>query len=207
MSQHGSMVRSGLAVVGLALSGLVDAHASAALARRTPPAVRAYGYQTMMAQAADGGDPRPASGPTDAPGGKPATSPTDTSRPPSGTQATVVGFNALEGVISKSVRSKTGNEDMGRIVDVLVGANGQVRAAVIDFGGFLGVGSRKVAVDWKVLDFTDSIKSGNAKVLLSRDQVRQSPEYKPGEPVVILEDSRSSGATPPASGTVDAPTH
>jgi hypothetical protein len=42
---------------------------------------------------------------------------------------------------------------MGRIVDVVVDRTGQVRAAVIDLGGFLGVGSRKIAVDWNALSF------------------------------------------------------
>ena len=42
---------------------------------------------------------------------------------------------------------------MGRIVDVIVDRTGTVRAAVIDFGGFLGVGSRKIVVDWSALHF------------------------------------------------------
>ena len=42
---------------------------------------------------------------------------------------------------------------MGRIVDVIVDRAGTVRAAVIDFGGFLGVGSRKIVVDWSALHF------------------------------------------------------
>ena len=125
-----------------------------------------------------------------------AAAPAEGDHKPSATEAIVVGLNTLEGVISKSVRSASGNEDMGRIVDILVDGAGQTRAAVIDFGGFLGVGSRKVAVDWKALDFTDSIKSGNVKVSLTRDQVRQSPEFKVGEPVVVLEGSKPS---PPAT--------
>ena len=44
-------------------------------------------------------------------------------------------------------------EDMGMVVDVLVDRNGRPRAAVIDFGGFLGVGSRKIAIDWALLQF------------------------------------------------------
>ena len=39
------------------------------------------------------------------------------------------------------------------MVDVLVKRDGQVRGAVIDFGGFLGVGSRKIVVDWSALHF------------------------------------------------------
>ena len=52
-----------------------------------------------------------------------------------------------QAILGKSVRSSAG-EDMGRLVDVLVDRDGQPRAAIIDFGGFLGVGSRKIAVDW-----------------------------------------------------------
>jgi hypothetical protein len=39
-------------------------------------------------------------------------------------------------------------KNIGRLVDVLVGDQGQPQAAVIDFGGFMGVGNRKIAVDW-----------------------------------------------------------
>lgn len=119
---------------------------------------------------------------TKAPEAKPAAQ----AKPP-GTAATVVNLKTIEGAMGKAVRSRTGNEDMGHIVDVLVDAGGDTRAAVIDFGGFLGVGSRKVAVAWKTLDFADSIQSGSVKVNLTRDQVRQAPEFKSDEPIVILE--------------------
>ena len=112
---------------------------------------------------------------------------------PPGTAATVVNMKTIEGAMGKAVRSSTGNEDMGHIVDILVDANGDTRAAVIDFGGFLGVGSRKVAVGWKTLDFADSIQSGSVKLNLTRDQVRQAPEFKADEPIVILE---GTGAVP-----------
>jgi PRC-barrel domain len=55
-------------------------------------------------------------------------------------------------VLGKEVRGPAG-EDMGRIIDVLVDQTAHVRAAVIDFGGFLGVGNRKVVVDWSALHF------------------------------------------------------
>ena len=56
------------------------------------------------------------------------------------------------GMLGRDVRSAA-DENMGRIVDVIVDRAGQVRAAVIDFGGFLGVGSRKIVVDWNALHF------------------------------------------------------
>jgi hypothetical protein len=75
---------------------------------------------------------------------------------------------------------------MGQIIDVIVKRNGQVRAAVIDFGGFLGVGSRKIAVDWGALSFPTSSVVDHVILNLTRDQVRLAPEYRPGEPVVVL---------------------
>jgi PRC-barrel domain len=113
-----------------------------------------------------------------------------------GTPATVIDNQQIEGIIGKSVRSSA-DEDMGRVIDVLVNRTGQVRGVVIDFGGFLGVGSRKVAVDWSALHFPDSRKSNNITLDLTRDQVRVAPEYRPGVPVVILR-------TPEAQPTTNA---
>ena len=102
-----------------------------------------------------------------------------------GTPATVIDDREVEGILGKSVRSTAG-EDMGKIIDVIVKRDGQVRAAVIDFGGFLGVGSRKIAVDWGALSFPPSGAVDHIVLNLTRDQVRLAPEYRPGEPVVVL---------------------
>jgi len=76
---------------------------------------------------------------------------------------------------------------MGRIVDVIVDRSGQVRAAIIDFGGFLGVGSRKIAVAWNALRFLPDAKNVERIGLeLRRDQVQGAPEYKEDKPVVVL---------------------
>jgi hypothetical protein len=42
-------------------------------------------------------------------------------------------------------------KQLGLVSDVLVDADRRPRAAVIDFGSFPGVGSRKVAIDWRLL--------------------------------------------------------
>jgi hypothetical protein len=99
--------------------------------------------------------------------------------------ATVVDKSAVQGVLGKDVKSATG-EDMGHIVDVVVDAAGAPLAAVIDFGGFLGVGSRKVAVDWNALHFTPGDNPGPVTLDLTRDQVKAAPEYAEKKPVVIL---------------------
>jgi PRC-barrel domain len=98
--------------------------------------------------------------------------------------ATVVDGEQLESVLGIEALSSTG-ENMGRIDDIIVERDGQVKAAIIDFGGFLGVGSRKIAVDWRSLHF-DPKKAGAVVVNLTKDQLRVAPVYKAGEPVVMI---------------------
>jgi hypothetical protein len=99
---------------------------------------------------------------------------------------TILNNHEVEGILGREVRSPT-DQNMGRIVDVIVDRSGQVRAAIIDFGGFLGVGSRKIAVDWNALQFPAPTASGARITLqLSPDQVKAAPEYQEGKPVVVL---------------------
>ncbi len=117
----------------------------------------------------------------------PAQSNVSTDTPPAAPPSmTVLTKHEVEGILGREVLS-TANENMGRIVDVLVDHGGQVRAAIIDFGGFLGVGSRKIAVDWSALHFPPPGQPG-AKISLelTRDQVKAAPEYQDGKPVVVL---------------------
>jgi hypothetical protein len=103
--------------------------------------------------------------------------------PPS---VTIIGARDAHGVLGRDVRSPT-DEDMGRIVDVIVDRSGSVRAAVIDFGGFLGVGSRKIVVDWNALHFGQvANKSDSITLELTKDQVTAAPEYKEDTPIVVL---------------------
>jgi hypothetical protein len=105
-------------------------------------------------------------------------------------------------ILGKSVRSSA-DEDMGRIVDIIVSRDGQVHAAIIDFGGFLGIGTRKIAVDWRALNFAPAGKPGSITLDLTRNQVRLAPEYKRGEPVVVVGAAGAERAMP--SSEVAAP--
>ena len=99
---------------------------------------------------------------------------------------TVLGSKQAEGILGKEVRSSA-DENMGRIVDIIVDRSGQVRAAVIDFGGFLGVGSRKIAVDWSALHFGQvTNKKESITLELTLEQVKAAPEYKEDTPIVVL---------------------
>jgi hypothetical protein len=112
-----------------------------------------------------------------------ATPPKEAAPPPS---VTIIGARDAHGVLGRDVRSPA-DEGMGRIVDVIVDRSGQVRAAVIDFGGFLGVGSRKIVVDWNALHFGRIANKGDSITLeLTKDQVTAAPEYKEDTPIVVL---------------------
>ncbi len=70
------------------------------------------------------------------------------------------------------------DEDIGAIGDVLLSEDGQVEAAIIDFGGFLGIGTKPVAVSFEDLEFLRD--EGDNLVLrtsLTEEQLDAAPEY------------------------------
>jgi hypothetical protein len=126
---------------------------------------------------------RAADDPGSAPANKAAPQAKEPAPPPS---VTVIGARDAHGILGREVRSAA-NEDMGRIVDVIVDREGTVRAAVIDFGGFLGVGSRKIVVDWNALHFGSvANKSDSITLELTKEQVTAAPEYKEDTPLIVL---------------------
>jgi PRC-barrel domain len=88
-------------------------------------------------------------------------------------------------ILGKEVRGSSG-EKMGLIVDVLFDRAGQPRAAIIDFGGFLGVGTRKIAIDWRTLRFETAGQKETIVAALGRDQIRAAPEYKGSHEIVAI---------------------
>jgi PRC-barrel domain len=85
--------------------------------------------------------------------------------------------NSVVTVLGKKVMGPKG-EDLGRVVDVLADAAGRVRIAVIEFGGFLGVGNRRIAVDWSLLRFDPNDQSKPLTLSVSRKRLQSAPEYK-----------------------------
>jgi len=80
-------------------------------------------------------------------------------------------------ILGKPVHDPRG-DDLGRVVDVLADSSGRVRIAVIDFGGFLGVGDRRIAVDWPLLHFSPGEGNQSLVLSVSRERLKTVPEYK-----------------------------
>ena len=169
------------AVVAITLVGAADVHSDgsglAEQARRSAQPRQLAQAPGLPPMAQPGAESPPSMAPAPPAGAPPNPSP--------GTPAMVLDDQEVSTILGKSVRSSAG-EDMGRIVDIIVSRDGQVHAAIIDFGGFLGIGMRKIAVDWHALNFAPAGKPGSITLDLTRNQVRLAPEYKRGEPVVVV---------------------
>ena len=88
-------------------------------------------------------------------------------------------------VVGRHVRDPEGN-DIGRIWDVLIDARGEPYAAVVDYGGVLGIGKRKVAVAWSALKFGMNSANDDVTLALTREQMGAIPDYQyaPGDATV-----------------------
>jgi hypothetical protein len=94
-----------------------------------------------------------------------------------------------ESVLGKTLIGASG-ENVGRIVDVLADKTGQVQAVLVDYGGFLGVGSRKIAVAWSALRFGPAGNPDAVAVDLTRENLARAPEVKAGQPVIVISAQR-----------------
>lgn len=96
-------------------------------------------------------------------------------------------------------------KDIARIADILIDASGQPVAAVIDFGGFLGVGNRRIAVDWKTLHFAPADKDHPITLEMSLDQIKAAPDYKELQSAPVMTQTAAPAAAPPATAPPATP--
>ncbi len=108
---------------------------------------------------------------------------------------------AARGILGRVVLGPDGRA-VGRVVDVLVDAGSNPRAAVLDCGGFLGVGTRRIAVNWSDLAFPPVRADGQAAPItldLTSEQITAAPEYTDQDrPATVVE-------PPPAPSTLAKP--
>ncbi|HEX6000161.1 MAG TPA: PRC-barrel domain-containing protein [Hyphomicrobiaceae bacterium] len=112
-------------------------------------------------------------------GGTPKTADDSAQKPAEG-----AGKSRFLSILGREITNRNG--DSGRVIDVLVDLDGHSGAVVVEFGGFMGIGSRKVAVDWNALRFRREGDRTLLTVDISREQIRDAAEYKPNEPIAVL---------------------
>ena len=72
------------------------------------------------------------------------------------------------------------NKSIGSIDDVIIDNKGQIKAAVIGVGGFLGVGQKDVAVPFDSLHVTRKANSSSIEkitVSYTKDQLKDAPKF------------------------------
>jgi sporulation protein YlmC with PRC-barrel domain len=89
--------------------------------------------------------------------------------------ADVISSDKVEGT---SVYNISG-EKLGSIDDLMIDKlSGQVCYAVLEFGGFLGIGSDRYPIPWRVLKY--STDQGGYIVPLDKDRLNKAPKYTEG---------------------------
>ncbi len=83
-----------------------------------------------------------------------------------------------------------GGEELGRVVDVITDREGRPVAAVVDVGGFMGLGSRRVALAWRLLRWRDEERFVRLSVDVAPDVVIGAPEFRREDPSTIFDLSR-----------------
>jgi hypothetical protein len=83
------------------------------------------------------------------------------------------GFRATK-IIGSDVRNAS-NESIGKVDDIIISTDGKAPYANLSVGGFLGVGSRLIAVPY------DSLRLADQKVTLpgaTKEELKTLPEFK-----------------------------
>ena len=80
-------------------------------------------------------------------------------------------------LIGADVRN-TANEDVGEVNEVILDKDGRVAAVVLGVGGFLGMGERDVAVQFKSLRFAEKDGTPTITIDATKDALKSAPEWK-----------------------------
>jgi hypothetical protein len=91
----------------------------------------------------------------------------------SSTMCNVISSEKVEGTTVYNA----GGDKLGSIDDLMIDkVSGQVQYAVLEFGGFLGVGTDRYPIPWKVLKY--STDKGGYVVPLDKSRLDQAPKYR-----------------------------
>ena len=100
-------------------------------------------------------------------------------------------------------------DDVGEIGDLLITQEGEIKAALLDIGGFLGIGERTVAVDMNELRFLtdqDDPTSVFIAVTGTQESLENAPEFRSAEDMAVeTAATETEATTEPLVGDGTAP--
>jgi hypothetical protein len=112
---------------------------------------------------------------------------------------------SLVSLIDRTVIGKDKGE-IGHVIDVLVDAKGEPAALVVDVGGFMGMGNRRIAIAWERFALAGRKPNDALQLPLSDAQVKAAPAYSGSEDVTVVQGAiEPTPAKPPAPAPAPAP--
>ncbi len=90
------------------------------------------------------------------------------------------------------------NETIGEVEDLIIDRKGEIKAAIISVGGFLGIGERWVAVNYDSLNMQQDGANWRVMLNTTKDQMKMAPEFK-------YESSWAARRTEPGTSTGTTP--
>jgi sporulation protein YlmC with PRC-barrel domain len=141
-----------------------------------------------------------AQSPTPPAANPPAANQSSTASPSAGGAGFVSSQNTTDSRGSKLIGATvygTDNASIGEINDLMVANDGKISAAVIGVGGFLGVGSKNVAVPFEKLNLSRKPDTGaidKITVAFSKDELKNAPTFAYYEPAAKASTTTGSAA-------------
>jgi hypothetical protein len=92
---------------------------------------------------------------------------------------------------------------IGSVEDLLFDRTGSVKAVVVGVGGFLGIGSKQVALALQQFDVVPGKNGGvdQLRLSMSKEQLAAAPEFKPYEPPRSASSSEPQRPTTSGAGS------
>jgi sporulation protein YlmC with PRC-barrel domain len=94
--------------------------------------------------------------------------------PAAATQATGMDLQSVQSLIGTNVYGANGRE-AGEVENLLIDSAGRVRAAVVEWGGFLGIGERQAMVPIERIQLGG--QNGRATLDMTREELEALPRY------------------------------
>ena len=106
-------------------------------------------------------------------------------------------------ILGESVYNSTAEnaEEVGEVKDIVIDANGAAVSLIVGVGGFLGIGERNVAVEFKSAKWAEKDGDRWLVVETSKEQLEAMPPFDAAvyAPVPVMETAPAAPATDPAA--------
>lgn len=119
--------------------------------------------------------------------------------PPNAAKSAAVQLPLIDATVERPNGAK-----VGRVIDVLIDANAQPQAVVLDVNGMVSTERRTIAANWSALRFVTKDKELHPLIDLSDAQINATPPYASDKPIRAVSPAPPPAAAAPAPGSAPA---